>query len=343
MSTTRVIAFANQKGGVGKTTTAVNLAACLAERGQDILVIDLDPQANATSALGIEKQPGHSVYATLLGESTLQEEIIGTAVKRLDLIPSELDLAGAEVDIARSEHYLHCFQKALTPLLAENHYDYIFIDCPPSLGILTSNALTAAHAMIIPVQCEYLALEGLSMITRMIEKLRVGGANPGLTLDGIVMTMFDGRTRLSLQVIEEVKKYFGERVYETAIPRTVRLSEAPSFGQPIMLYDPRGTGALAYRALAKEFLQRHRPAHHPVLHSFSEGGSPLGEGGTTDHPSPERFGGQATDLSSVARDDIPEKTDTGHRTPDAGLPAEDETVKAEPTPPVSTPVAETKT
>lgn len=258
MHATQVIAFANQKGGVGKTTTAVNLAACLAERGQDMLVIDLDPQANATSALGIEKQPGHSVYATLLDESTLQEEIIGTAVKRLDLIPSELDLAGAEVDIARSEHYLHCFQKALAPLLAGNHYNYIFIDCPPSLGILTSNALTAAHALIIPVQCEYLALEGLSMITRMIEQLRVGGANPGLTLDGIVMTMFDGRTRLSLQVIEEVKKHFGERVYETFIPRTVRLSEAPSFGQPIMLYDPRGTGAQAYQALAKEFLRRHR-------------------------------------------------------------------------------------
>jgi len=178
MHATQIIAFANQKGGVGKTTTAINLAAGLAERGQDILVIDFDPQANATSALGIEKQPGHSVYAALLGESTLQEEIIGTVVKRLDLIPSELDLAGAEVDIARQEHYLHCFQKALSPLLAKNHYDYIFIDCPPSLGILTSNALTAAHAMIIPVQCEYLALEGLSMITRMIEQLRAGGANP---------------------------------------------------------------------------------------------------------------------------------------------------------------------
>ena len=317
MSATRVIAFANQKGGVGKTTTAVNLAACLAERGHDMLVIDLDPQANATSALGIEKQPGHSVYATLLGESTLQEEIIGTAVKRLDLIPSELDLAGAEVDIARSEHYLHCFQKALAPLLAENHYNYIFIDCPPSLGILTSNALTAAHAMIIPVQCEYLALEGLSMITRMIEQLRSGGANLGLILDGIVMTMFDGRTRLSLQVVEEVKKHFGERVYETFIPRTVRLSEAPSFGQPIMLYDPRGTGAQAYQALAKEFLRRHRVARD-------------------DGPDKEDNRRQTTD-------DSPEKTDIeedgGTRTQDA---AGNETVKAEPTPPVSPPVTNTE-
>jgi chromosome partitioning protein len=253
-----------------------------------MLVIDLDPQANATSALGIEKQPGHSVYATLLGESTLQEEIIGTAVKRLDLIPSELDLAGAEVDIARSEHYLHCFQKALTPLLAGNHYNYIFIDCPPSLGILTSNALTAAHTMIIPVQCEYLALEGLSMITRMIEQLRSSGANPGLVLDGIVMTMFDGRTRLSLQVIEEVKKHFGERVYATAIPRTVRLSEAPSFGQPILLYDPRGTGAQAYQALAKEFLRRHRPSEEKMQNAEcrmqKENGGQMG-GGKEKQPS----------------------------------------------------------
>ncbi|MBU4211128.1 MAG: ParA family protein [Verrucomicrobia bacterium] len=323
MSTTRVIAFANQKGGVGKTTTAVNLAAYLAERSQDMLVIDLDPQANATSALGIEKQPGHSAYAALLEEGQLPGEVIQTAIKGLDLIPSEPDLAGAEIDIAQSEHYLHCFQKALAPLLAEDRYDYIFIDCPPSLGILTSNALTAAHTLIIPVQCEYLALEGLSIMTRIIEQLRTGGATPELTLDGIVMTMFDGRTRLALQVMEEVKKHFGERVYETFIPRTVRLSEAPSFGQPIMLYDPRGTGAQAYHALAKEFLRRHRSAHH----------SPFGEGGTTDPPSPERFGGQATDLSRVTRDD-------GHQTTDA---TEDETVKAEPTPPFSPPVAETET
>ncbi|MBI2437595.1 MAG: ParA family protein [Lentisphaerae bacterium] len=258
MNATRVIAFANQKGGVGKTTTAVNLAACLAESGQRMLLVDLDPQANATSALGVEKLTGRSVYAALLEEGQLVEQIMPTAVERLELIPSELDLAGAEVEIARSEHYLHCFQKALAPLAAEARYDYIFIDCPPALGILTCNALTAAQALIIPVQCEYLALEGLSMITGMVEQLCAGGANRELKLDGIIMTMFDGRTRLALQVVEEVRKHFGESVYETLIPRTVRLSEAPSFGQPIIRYDPRGAGAQAFQALSQEFLRRHR-------------------------------------------------------------------------------------
>ncbi|MBI2441134.1 MAG: AAA family ATPase [Lentisphaerae bacterium] len=259
MIATKVIAFANQKGGVGKTTTAVNLAACLAESGQRLLLVDLDPQANATSALGVEKQPGRSAYAALLEEGQLADQIVPTPVERLDLIPSELDLAGAEVEIARAEQYLHCFQKALAPIRAAARYDYIFIDCPPALGILTCNALTAAQALIIPVQCEYLALEGLSMITGMIAQLSAGGANRELKLDGIIMTMFDVRTRLAQQVVEEVRKHFGTSVYETLIPRTVRLSEAPSFGQPIILYDPRGTGAEAFRALAEEFFRRQAP------------------------------------------------------------------------------------
>ncbi len=263
MHATRVIAFANQKGGVGKTTTVVNLGACLADKGRRVLILDLDPQANATSALGIEKRPGRSAYPALLGAGRLRDAIVPTAVRHLDLLPSELDLAGAEVEIARAERYLHRFQAALAPLLEERRYPFIFLDCPPSLGILTSNALAAAHAVIIPVQCEYLALEGLSMITRLIDRLREGGANPDLQLDGIVMTMVDGRTRLSAQVIDEVRRHFGERVYAAAIPRTVRLSEAPSFGQPILRYDPRGPGTLAFRALAREFLRRQRPPPSP--------------------------------------------------------------------------------
>lgn len=257
----KIIAFANQKGGVGKTTTAVSLASCLAEKGLKILLIDFDPQSNATSAVGIGRQEGHSSYPALLGETTLKNEIRNTAIKNLDLIPSELDLAGAEVDIARSENYLHCLKNVLAVLLAETNYDFIFIDCPPSLGILTSNALMAAEGVIIPVQCEYLALEGLSMITDLIKRLSSAG-NAALKLDGIVMTMFDSRTNLSGEVVEEVKKHFGELVYETVIPRNVRISEAPSYGQPITMYDGHSAGAVAYRALASEFLKRHHmPAH----------------------------------------------------------------------------------
>lgn len=262
---TRVIAVANQKGGVGKTTTAINLAACLADRGRKILLIDLDPQTNTTSGLGVETGPGKSVYGALLGEDRLESKIVSTKVKHLDLIPSELDLAGAEVDVARAEHYLHCFKNALLPLLALNRYQYVFVDCPPSLGILTMNALTAADGLLIPIQCEYFALEGLSVISRLIRKVRESGANPGLDIEGIVMTMFDGRTRLAAQVVEEVRKHFGDKVFHTVIPRTIRLSEAPSFGQPIIQYDAKSPGAEAYRALAREFIKRHAPA--PVVPS----------------------------------------------------------------------------
>jgi len=253
---TRIIAVANQKGGVGKTTTAVNLSACLAERRRRILLVDLDPQANATSGLGLEKAPGASIYAPLLGERPAAECVRPTEIRRLDIIPAEVDLAGAEVDIARTNDYLHRLRRALEPLAETGNYDYIFVDCPPSLGILTMNALAAADSILIPMQCEYYALEGLSVMLGLVQRISAGGANSGLELEGIVMTMYDTRTNLSQQVVSEVVTHFGDKVFETLIPRTVRLSEAPSFGKPVIAYDRRCTGAAAYRQLAREFLQR---------------------------------------------------------------------------------------
>jgi chromosome partitioning protein len=262
---TPVIALANQKGGVGKTTTAVNLAACLAERRKKILLVDLDPQANATSGLGIEKHEGHSIYHCLLGEGQVEEFIVPSGFERLDLVPSELDLAGAEVDVARADRYLHRFKEAITPVADASRYDYILVDCPPSLGILTMNALTAAESVIIPLQCEYYALEGLSVITRLVQRLHDSGANDRLRLEGIVMTMYDTRTNLSQQVVQEVLAHFSDRVYETLIPRSVRLSEAPSYGKPIIAYDRHCTGSAAYRHLAREFLERRRTAGEQIV------------------------------------------------------------------------------
>ena len=252
----RVTALANQKGGVGKTTTAINLSACLAECGRKTLLVDLDPQANATSGLGIRPEPGSSLYGVLIGEGTAIERIQNTAVENLDLIPSEVDLAGAEIDIARADQYLTRFREALGPVLEMDAYEHIIIDCPPSLGILTVNAMVAASSVIIPIQCEYYALEGLSVISKIVTQLRQSGANPALKLEGILMTMFDARTNLSQQVMHEVRQHFADQVYEAVIPRTVRLSEAPSHGLPIVLYDSRGAGAEAYRQFTQEFLRR---------------------------------------------------------------------------------------
>ena len=254
---TTVVALANQKGGVGKTTTAINFSACLAEKRKKILLIDLDPQANATSGLGIEKGSGASIFSALLGESDCMGLIKETGIKHLDIIPSELDLAGAEISIARRDDYLHRLKEALTPVVDRGIYDYIILDCPPSLGILFMNALNVAHEVIIPIQCEYLALEGLGVMVDIVNKIRDAG-NPDLHISGILMTMFNASTNLSQQVVQEVVNHFSDRVFETLIPRNVRLSEAPSYGKPIIEYDRHCVGATAYRNLAKEFIKRQK-------------------------------------------------------------------------------------
>jgi chromosome partitioning protein len=252
----KIVAIANQKGGVGKTTTAVNLGASLAESGKRILIVDLDPQANATSSFGLQGVEV-SLYEPLLGEASITETILPTRREGLFIVPADLDMAGAEVEIARMPNHLTRLAETLKPLHTDQTFDFVFLDCPPSLGILMSNALAAADELLTPIQCEYFALEGLVKIVRLIEQVLDSGANERLELGGIVMTMFDARTNLSQQVVADVRKHFGERVYETVIPRSVRLSEAPSFGKSILEYASSGPAAQAYRALAREFMKRH--------------------------------------------------------------------------------------
>jgi len=253
---TKVIAVANQKGGVGKTTTAVNVAACVAAVGRRVLLFDLDPQANATSGLGLEKVEGASAYRPLLGEGSLLEKIQNTSFEHLEIIPSEMDLCGLDIELARAEDHLQQVKRAIQPVVESQRFDLILVDCPPSLGILTLNALSAADGVLVPLQCEYYALEGISMLNRIMSQLHDNGLNSRLELIGVVMTMFDSRTNLSQQVVSEVREHFGERVFETLIPRSTRLAEAPSFGKPIIHYDKYSAGAAAYELLAQELLAR---------------------------------------------------------------------------------------
>ena len=248
----KIIAITNQKGGVGKTTTSVNLTAILADMGMRVLVVDLDPQGNTTSGLGM-KVKDRSIYEVLMGRESMKKCIQKTDVKGLDIAGADIRLAGAELELVAVEQREFRLKNALTTV--QKDYDFVFIDCPPSLSLLTLNALTACDRVLIPIQCEYYALEGVTSLMNTVSRVKKT-FNPGIDIEGILLTMLDGRTNLGLQVVDEVKKHFRKKVFATTIPRNVRLGEAPSHGEPIHVYDPRSTGAMAYRALAAEVLER---------------------------------------------------------------------------------------
>lgn len=251
----KVIAVANQKGGVGKTTTTVNLSTLLAKKGKKVLLIDTDPQGNATSGLGITKELELSVYDILIGDTTFEETVQDTEIKNLQVCPSNISLAGAEVELVSMMSREQRLKTKLDEV--KDNYDYILIDCPPSLGLITLNAFTASDTVLIPVQCEYFALEGLGQLLNTVNLVKKH-LNKNLEIEGALLTMYDARTNLSNQVVKEVKKYFEDKVYKTVIPRNVRLSEAPSYGMPITIYDPRSKGAKAYEKFAKELLKNNQ-------------------------------------------------------------------------------------
>lgn len=252
----KIIAIANQKGGVGKTTTAVNLAACVAEKGKKVLLVDTDPQGNSSSGVGVDRRNvERSSYTVITRECKAAEAVIKTEFKNLSLIPSDMDLAAAEIELSGEEDMIVRLKLALAPMRTE--YDYIFIDCPPSLGLITTNALTASDTILIPIQCEYYALEGLTQLMNTVRRVK-RQSNERLDIEGVLLTMYDGRLNLTQQVVAEVKKFFPRKVFKTVIPRTVRLSEAPSFGQPVIYYDKSNKGSEAYSDLAAELIKNNR-------------------------------------------------------------------------------------
>jgi chromosome partitioning protein len=261
--TPRILALANQKGGVGKTTTAINLGTALAAIGETVLIVDLDPQGNASTGLGIDRRDRRrSTYDVLIGEAPLRGTIVETAVPRLHIAPSTMDLSGLELELSTARDRAFRLREALRALnadLADNapRYSYVLIDCPPSLNLVTVNAMAAADSILVPLQCEFFALEGLSQLLSTVEQVRAS-LNPGLTIHGVVLTMFDARNNLSGQVVEDVRRFMGDKVYQTIIPRNVRVSEAPSYGKPVLLYDLKCVGSQAYLKLASEVIQRER-------------------------------------------------------------------------------------